>query len=105
MALSRVSPLRFALAFFGCAQTPSVRFGLIKGVDVTETRQIPSVIGTHYGFREVHILFTFDIDGSHSIILEHHTPSMPRHPRYAIAFERVKQFLEKPGTDVQIYRS
>jgi hypothetical protein len=58
-----------------------------------------------YDDREVHILFTFDIDGPHSIILEHHAPSMPRHPRYAIAFERVKQFLEKPGTDVQIYGS
>jgi hypothetical protein len=51
MVLGRVSPLLFALAFFACAQTPSVRFGLIKGVDVTETSQIPYAIGTHYGFR------------------------------------------------------
>ena len=58
-----------------------------------------------YDDPEAHILFTFDIDGPHSITLEHHAPSMPRHPRYPIAFQRVKQFLEKPGTEVNIYGS
>ena len=56
-----------------------------------------------YDDAEAHILFTFDINGSHHITLEHHAPSMPRMSRYSIAFERVKQFLEKPGTRVDVY--
>jgi hypothetical protein len=51
MTLTRASALFAAAALSACAQTPSVRFGLIRGIDVTETRRIPYVVGTHYGFR------------------------------------------------------
>jgi hypothetical protein len=40
-----------ALAFPGCAQVPSARFGLVNGIDIVETRHIPYTVGTHYGFR------------------------------------------------------
>jgi len=40
-----------------------------------------------YDDPEAHILFTFEYRRAHGITLEHHAPSMPRHPRYPIAFE------------------
>jgi len=51
MALTRALALLAVFALPACTQVPSVRFGLIRGVDVTETRRIPYVVGTHYGFR------------------------------------------------------
>ena len=51
MALTRALALLAVFALPACTQAPSVRFGLIRGVDVTETRRIPYVVGTHYGFR------------------------------------------------------
>jgi hypothetical protein len=51
MTLTRASVLFAAVALSACVQAPSVRFGLIRGIDVTETRRIPYVVGTHYGFR------------------------------------------------------
>ncbi len=51
MALTRALALLAVFALAACTQVPSVRFGLIRGVDVTETRRIPYVVGTHYGFR------------------------------------------------------
>jgi hypothetical protein len=60
------------------------------------------------------LVFTFDAGskfdfknpngpGKNSICLEHYPPSMSRSPRYGIAFERTKQFLESRGFDVEIY--
>ena len=60
------------------------------------------------------IVFTFDAGskfdfenpngpGKNSICLEHYPPSMPHPPKYNIAFERTKQFLESRGFDVEIY--
>jgi hypothetical protein len=51
MTLTRASLLFAALALSACAQVPRVRFGLVRGIDVTETRHIPYVVGAHYGFR------------------------------------------------------
>jgi len=56
-----------------------------------------------YNDAQAHILFTFDISGPHSMTLEHHTPTTPRDPRYGIAFERVKHFLEGKRTEVNVY--
>ncbi|MBI3415616.1 MAG: hypothetical protein HY043_09910 [Verrucomicrobia bacterium] len=52
-----------------------------------------------------HILFTFDAGskGNTSLCLEHHAPQTSRTPRYAIAFERAKQYLESCGYEVEIY--
>ena len=51
------------------------------------------------------ILFTFDVGskGNKSLCLEHHAPQMPRSPRYDIAFDRAKQYLESCGYEVEIY--
>jgi hypothetical protein len=51
MTLTRASLLFAALALSACVQIPRVRFGLVRGIDVTETRHIPYVVGAHYGFR------------------------------------------------------
>ena len=32
-------------------QAPRVRFGVVRGIDVSETRHIPYVVDAHYGFR------------------------------------------------------
>jgi hypothetical protein len=67
-----------------------------------------------YDDADEHILFTFDLGskfdfknpsgpGKNSLSLEHHPPSTPRSPRYALAFERTKQFMESHGFDVEIY--
>lgn len=40
-----------ALLLVACAQVPRARFGVINGIDITETRRIPYVVGAHYGFR------------------------------------------------------
>jgi hypothetical protein len=52
-----------------------------------------------------HFLFTFDIGskGNKSLCLEHHAPQAPRRPRYGIAFERTKKYLESCGYEVEIY--
>jgi hypothetical protein len=50
------------------------------------------------------VIFTFDVgskDGK-SLVLEHHPPSMPRSPRYDVALERTKQFLEARGYEIPI---
>ena len=41
--------------------------------------------------------------GEKSICLEHHPSKWPRGPRYDLAFQRAKQFLESKGFDVEIY--
>jgi hypothetical protein len=51
MALARASVLLAGLALGACSQVASVRFGLINQLGMTETRHIPYVVGTHYGFR------------------------------------------------------
>jgi len=40
MALTRALALLAMFALPACIQVPSVRFGLIRGIDVTETRRI-----------------------------------------------------------------
>ncbi len=61
-----------------------------------------------------HILFTLDVGskfdfknpsgpGKNSLCLEHHPADWPRSPRYAVAFERTKQYLESCGYEVEIY--
>ena len=49
------------------------------------------------------IVFTFDIGskGKKSLVLEHYPPAMARSPRYDMAFDRSKQFLESCGYVVQ----
>jgi len=51
------------------------------------------------------IIFTFD--GSPKspkwLTLEHHASKTPRGPRYGIAFERTKRYLESCGYQVEIY--
>ena len=41
-------------------------------------------------------LFTFDVSdkGEGWLALEHHAPSITRHPNYDVAFARAKRFLE-----------
>ena len=67
-----------------------------------------------YDDADDHMLFTFDMGSKfdfknpngldkNSLCLEHHAPSTPRSPRYAIAFGRTKQFLESCGYEVEIY--
>ena len=51
MMFTRGSMLFAALALSACTQVPSVRFGVINGIDVIETRNLPYVVGAHYGFR------------------------------------------------------
>ena len=51
MTPTRACTLFAALVLVACAQVPRARFGVINGIDVTETRHIPYVVGTHYGFR------------------------------------------------------
>jgi hypothetical protein len=47
----RVGMVVTGLAFASCNQVPTVRFGMINGLKVTETAHIPYQVGTHYGFR------------------------------------------------------
>jgi calcineurin-like phosphoesterase family protein len=49
------------------------------------------------------VIFTFDVGSEHgkSLVLEHYPSSMARSPRYDVAFDRTKQFLEARGYDVQ----
>jgi hypothetical protein len=49
------------------------------------------------------ILFTFDVAGPKSLVLEHHAAATPRSSRYGIAFQRTKEFLEATGAQVEIY--
>jgi len=51
MALRRVFVPLIPFALFACTQAPSVKFGLVHGIAVTETRHIPYIVGAHYGFR------------------------------------------------------
>jgi len=58
-----------------------------------------------YDDHQVHILFTFDLGskGNKSLCLEYHAPQTPRGPRYDVAFDRTKQYLESCGYEVEIY--
>jgi len=56
-----------------------------------------------YDDPQEHLLFTFDIAGPKSVVLEHHAPTTPRGSRYTIAFQRTKEFLEETGAHVEIY--
>ncbi len=51
------------------------------------------------------ILFTFDLGskGDKSLCLEHHTADWPRGPRYVLAFQHAKKYLESCGYEVEIY--
>jgi hypothetical protein len=51
------------------------------------------------------IEFTFDGSekGNKWVVLEHHPADWPRGPRYDIAFQRTKQFLETCGFGVEVY--
>jgi hypothetical protein len=51
MAFIRAYTLLLTFAYLGCSQGPSVKFGLINGVSVTETHYISYAVGAHYGFR------------------------------------------------------
>jgi hypothetical protein len=51
MTLTHASTFCAAVVLSACSRVPSVRFGAINGIDVTETRRIPYVVGAHYGFR------------------------------------------------------
>ena len=51
MALTRAFVLLAGFALCACSQVPSVRFGLINRLGITETRHISYAVGTHYGFR------------------------------------------------------
>jgi hypothetical protein len=51
MAATGACTLFAALVLTACAQVPRARFGVINGIDVTQTRCIPYVVGAHYGFR------------------------------------------------------
>ena len=50
------------------------------------------------------VIFTFDVGsmGGKSLVLELYPPSMARSPRFDVAFDRTKQFLEASGYEVQI---
>jgi hypothetical protein len=51
------------------------------------------------------LLFTFDLSNANpkTVVLEHHSPKTLRGPRYNIAFDRTKQFLESRGYKVEIF--
>ena len=53
------------------------------------------------------IEFTLDSGehGDKSLCLEHHPASWPRGPRYDLAFQRAKEFLESCGYQVEVYGS
>src|SRR5262245_50316281 len=51
MAFTRRSALLASFVLCACTLAPSVRFGLINAVGITETSHIPYAVGTHYGFR------------------------------------------------------
>ena len=50
------------------------------------------------------LVFTFDLGsaGNKSVSLEHYSPQTQRVPRYQVAFERTKQFLESCGYQVEV---
>ena len=52
-----------------------------------------------------HLVFTFDLGsaGNKSICLEHFSSQTQRVPRYRLAFERTKEFLESCGYQVEVY--
>jgi hypothetical protein len=52
-----------------------------------------------------HLVFTFDLGsgGDKSLCLEHFTPQSQRVPRYRVAFERAKEYLESCGYQVEIF--
>jgi hypothetical protein len=54
---------------------------------------------------ESQIMFTLDGSprGPKWITLEHHAPRTPRAPQYSLAFDRVKQYLESCGFQVEVY--
>jgi hypothetical protein len=60
-----------------------------------------------YNDPEGHLVFTFDRGpgGDKSICLEHHAPRKQSVPRYSIAFERAKEFLESCDYQVEIHGS
>jgi len=51
------------------------------------------------------ILFTLDLGskGNKSLCLEHHPSSWPRGPRYALAFQAAKHYLESCGYELEVY--
>jgi hypothetical protein len=58
-----------------------------------------------YGDQQGHLVFTFDLGsgGEKSLCLEHWSPQTQRVPRYRVAFERAKQYLESCGYQVEVY--
>jgi hypothetical protein len=58
-----------------------------------------------YDDTDGHIVFTFDLGsaGAKSVCLEHFSPRRQRVPRYHVAFNRVKDFLESSGYQIEIY--
>jgi len=52
------------------------------------------------------LMFTFDISGKESgapLVLEHWATATPRDSRYALAFQRTKEFLESRGYVVEVW--
>jgi hypothetical protein len=52
------------------------------------------------------LMFTFDIAGKDpgaALVLEHWAKATPRDSRYAVAFQRTKEFLESRGYVVEIW--
>jgi hypothetical protein len=52
---------------------------------------------------ECRFLFTFEQDRGGITHLEHHVPQVQYAPRYRIAFERTKEFLEAQGRQVKVH--
>ena len=58
-----------------------------------------------YDDHQGHLVFSFDVGsgGDKSLCLEHLSPQNQRVPRYRLAFERAKQYLESCGYHVETY--
>jgi hypothetical protein len=52
---------------------------------------------------ECRFVFTFEQDRGSVTRLEHHVPQVQYVPRYRIAFERTKEFLESRGRQVKVH--